>query len=174
MTTEILTQDKLKSLLDYNQYTGVFVWLVTCGSVKNGDIAGSVFPHQNGKCYFRICISGKNYLSHRLAWLYMTGGYPKNQIDHINGNGCHNWFYNLRDVSELENHRNVRRMKNNTSGLTGVYWDDSRNKWKSSISVSRKHVYLGRFDDYFEACCARRSADYKYGFHQNHGSIRDL
>ncbi|MFW4291481.1 HNH endonuclease [Salmonella enterica subsp. enterica serovar Paratyphi C] len=45
--------------------------------------------------YIRIYINKKWYLAHRLAWLYVTGKWPINVIDHINRNKADNRFINL-------------------------------------------------------------------------------
>jgi len=47
---ESMTQKKLKELLDYDQYTGIFIWRSNRGNqTKKGDIAGSV----NSRGYFK-------------------------------------------------------------------------------------------------------------------------
>lgn len=61
------------------------------------------------------------------------------------------------------------RTHTNKTGISGVYWCKDRKKWTARISVNNKTKYLGRFDDFFEACCARKSADNTYNFHMNHG-----
>ena len=70
MPNTILAQKELKELLHYDPETGIFTWLVSPSSkVKAGSIAGHV--HLNGYRYIQV--NCKRYLSHRLAWLYMTG-----------------------------------------------------------------------------------------------------
>lgn len=60
--------------------------------------------------------------------------------------------------------KDVKRDKyrNNKSGLAGVSFKEDENKWIAYISVNKKRINLGRFDDFFEACCARKSAENKY------------
>ena len=166
MTTEILTQDELKSLLYYNPHFGVFVWTAFRhkGAIK-GNIAGCV----SDNWYRRIKINGKRYLAHRLVFLYLYGRFPAEQVDHINGIKDDNSRKNLREVSSQQNNRNKARNKNNTSGMTGVYWDKAGGKWRPGISVNKKLLHLGSFDDYSEACSVRKSAEIKYGYHENHG-----
>lgn len=161
-----LTQEKLKELLHYNPETGIFTWLVDRNQhVKAGDIAG--YKRSDG--YIRICINGERYLSHRIAWLYIYGSFPDDQIDHINHKRHHNIIKNIRDAGYSENTKNRTINKNNTSGCCGVSWRKDLEKWSSLIDVSKKRITLGYFIDYFEAVCARKSAEYKYGFHPNHG-----
>ena len=71
----MITQSELKNILHYNQDTGVFTW------IKNSIVAGTV----EKKGYIAIKINRKSYKAHRLAWLYIYGNFPKEQIDHLNG-----------------------------------------------------------------------------------------
>ena len=45
------------------------------------------------------------------------------------------------------------------SGVPGVRWSIMTNKWIVRIKVRDKAEYLGSFNDFFEACCARKSAE---------------
>jgi hypothetical protein len=146
----ILTQSRLKELLYFDENTGIFVRLVASAQcVKVGDIAGT-FRKQDGYCF--VSVDGKQYRAHRLAWLYMTGEWPKKEIDHIDGNRINNSIYNLREVSRTENANNTRRPRpGNTSGYLGVTWDKVNKKWRSQIMVAGKSIKIGRFIDKNEA-----------------------
>ncbi|TKY80148.1 HNH endonuclease, partial [Pectobacterium polonicum] len=50
-------------------------------------------------------------------------------------------------------------------------WNKKRKKWTPSISVNGKEKYLGRYDSIWEAICARKSAENRYSFHENHGKL---
>lgn len=142
MTTLILTQDELKTQLHYNHETGIFTRLIaTSNAIKANNIAGSL----TNTGYFEITVLGKRYLSHRLAWLYMTGEMPKEFIDHINRIGTDNRFCNLRQANKSENAINCRIKSNNKSGYKGVSFDKKRNKWKANGKLDGKQKYLGRF-----------------------------
>lgn len=132
----------LHQRLHYDEQTGVFTWLRSFrGPVKPGDIAGVNI----GNGYFGITIEKKRYLSHRLAWLYVHGEWPKGQIDHIDGNPANNAIANLRDVSRSQNMQNIRRAKKNSrTGLLGVC--ESRGKFQAAIRVNGKTKTIGRFD----------------------------
>jgi len=160
-----LTQSILKSRLHYEPETGIFTWLVNHHSVKAATVAGSA----NGNGYIHIGVSGKNTQAHRLAFLYMTGEFPPDEIDHINGARNDNRWSNLRPVSRAENNKNSKRRHDNTSGVTGVSWCKTRKRWAAHIQVDGKPVNLGRFTDFFEAVSARKLAERKYNFHPNHG-----
>jgi len=139
---EQLTQSRLKELLHYDPETGIFTRRVGRGPSKAGARVGS----RNSCGYIQITIDYRNYHAHRLAFLYMTGALPEQQVDHINGVRNDNRWANLRDVSANCNHRNIGGpMKNNTSGFLGVCWDKNWNSWKASITVARRSVNLGRF-----------------------------
>ena len=165
---EELTQARLKELLHYNPETGVFTWKVTMRGVKLGSIAGGISCYK----YTQIKLDGVQYKAHRLAWLYMAGGWP-DQIDHINQVRTDNRWLNLRNVTQRENQKNKALRKDNATGLAGVSWHKINKKWMSHIKVDGKRIYLGYFTDKFEAICARLSANNKYGFHANHGRLKE-
>jgi len=152
-----LTYEKACQILEYNPDTGIIIWL------NSGDIAGKRY----GNHYITINIGDKTYQAHRLAWLLVMQEWPKNQIDHIDHVKYNNKFSNLRDISPQENHKNMPISKNNKSGVSGVNF--TYKKWKATIGVNGKTRVLGVYDDFFEACCARLSANNKYGYHANHG-----
>lgn len=165
MDANILTQRKLKELLRYNPDIGLFTRRTSLQGVQAGDIAGCKNP--NG--YIRIVISYKKYYAHRLAWFYVYGVWPKDQIDHINHNRADNRLVNLREATNQENSMNRGIERRNKSGITGVVWSKDRSKWQAQIITKGKIIHLGRFVDKFEAICARLSANNKHGFSENHG-----
>ena len=179
----MITQKELKELLHYDPETGVFTWLPRCINKFKSDLgmkiwnakhamtqAGYLSAKRNGKCrYITISIANRPYQAHRLSWLYMNGEFPADQIDHINGNGLDNRFLNLRAVTCSENKKNMKIQKNNTSGCVGVRWHKCSSKWLAQVRAEGRQIHLGVFDDWFEAICARKSAENKFGFHINHG-----
>lgn len=155
-----MNQEELKRLVVYNPNTGGFIRKKTNTPIIN---------KCGNKSYIKIYLNGKYYISHRLAWLYMTGDWPKNQIDHINHDFHDNRWCNLRDVTISENQRNAKLRVDNSSGIPGVSWNKNHKRWNSSIKIKGERVHLGSFFGLFEACCARKSAEIKYDFHENHG-----
>jgi len=119
----------------------------------------------------QIIINKEHYLAHRLAWLYVNGEFPPDQIDHINHVRNDNRIKNLRTVSCKENQKNKLMHKNNTSGVIGVHWYKPRMKWKAGIKVNGELNHLGYFTSLREAAKARKEAERKYGFHENHGCL---
>ena len=121
--------------------------------------------------YRRLSFNGKMVRAHRVIWLMEKGSWPS-YIDHIDGDTMNNRINNLRNVSCCQNMQNAKFYKNNTSGCTGVYRRKNCNSWISYIRVDNEQVYLGSFQNFHDAVCARKSAELKYGFHPNHGMLR--
>jgi len=151
-----ITQEILKSLLDYNPDTRVFIWRVKPRyKIEIGSIAGGV----TDEGYRRIRIRGKFYKEHRLAWLYVFGKFPDNMIDHINRNRADNRICNLRDVSGSVNQHNCKTRTDNTSGVKGVYWHKATQKWCAYIILNNKQKHIGLFITMEEAVVARQAAE---------------
>lgn len=163
----MLSQERLKSLLHYCPDTGVFTHIKARQSVVVGSIAGTVTEYG----YVRIHIDGKIYLAHRLAWLYVNGDFPPEQIDHINRVRTDNRICNLRMATIAENAQNQSMRSTNTSGHIGVSWYKPYQKWESYIKVNNKQIKLGYFTDLSEAIAARKTAEIKYHtFQHNQGN----
>jgi len=163
----MITQSELKEILDYNPNSGRFTWKET---INNRSIKGSVAGYEKCASYMAIGFHGKSYLAHRLAWLYVNGKMPKEQIDHINHDRTDNRICNLRCVDRSTNQKNKSIGKNNKSGFMGVSWDLYMKKWKVGIKVNKKSIHLGYFEDKQLAIEKRKAANIKYGFHVNHGN----
>ena len=171
----MVSREEVVRLLDYDPVTGIFIWKVrTAICVKIGAEAGSVFVNGNGKPYRRIMIKGRHYYSHRLAWLVLSGQFPDDEIDHVDGNGLNNSAKNLRPATRTENTRNKRKPVNNTTGIVGVYWDKTYSKWAAKICLNGKLKHIGIFDDFADAVAARKEAERMHGFHHRHGETRPL
>lgn len=163
-----MTQHELKEQVVYSRENGLF------HSIKTGKRIGFVHDSMGkGKTkYIKLELKTegkrKRFYAHRLAWLYEYGKFPDFTIDHIDHNGLNNKIENLRDVTLIENSRNVRRLSSNTSGFTGVW--RSNNKWVAEIRVNRKKISLGSFSNIQDAVIARMKAEKEHNFHRNHGS----
>lgn len=141
----MLTQARLKELLSYDPETGIFIRLVNRQCVKAGDIAGSI----SSEGYLTVYMDGRSYKCHRLAWFYMTGEWPKGEIDHIDGKRANNAFSNLRDVSKNANIQNQKKpqSRNKSSGYLGVFKNYNSNKFMARITVNNRKIYLGSFSE---------------------------
>jgi len=168
MTGAMLSQERLKSLLNYDQETGIFTCLVSRGrNAKVGSIAGTVDP----KGYVRIKIDGQQYKAHRLAWLYVYGDLPPDQMDHINRIKTDNRIGNLRLATQAENQQNRSMRSDNTSGHIGVSWYKSAEKWQAQIRINHKQINIGYFANLQDAIAARKAAEIKYfTFQHNQGN----
>lgn len=155
-----LTFEELKTRLQYNPETGEFIWLA--GWV---DKRGRSYNHKIGERagansgrYHGIQINGISYGSHRLAWFYMTGHWPTQLIDHIDGNGFNNKWSNLREATAQQNVMNTKTPRNNKAGVKGVRLCPKYNKWIVTIMKDNKRIYVGNYPTLEEAKNARKQA----------------
>lgn len=161
-----LAQKRLKELLHYDPETGIFTWIARILSQGRttrlaGRIAGSINKITG---YRFIGINRKTFLASRLAWLYMEGYFPENDIDHINRIRHDDRWANLRHVAHQCNSRNCKKRIDNTSGITGVYWDTKRQKWCAHVVILNKKFHLGYFASKIDAARARWNAEVRHNF----------
>jgi len=155
-----MTQKRLKTLLHYNPQTGIFTRKIApSNNTKIGDEVGYV--KNNG--YIGINLDYKKYYAHRLAWLYLYGEYPPNDIDHINRDRADNRAINLRPATRSENSFNTKFSKANTSGHRGVTWNKRRNKWQAQLTFKGLRVLCECYTDLVDAVTARKDAEKNYG-----------
>ena len=159
MATKDLTQERLKELLSYDSETGIFTRKVSLSrSTWIGQIAGT-----NSDGYLKISVDGLYYKGHRLAWLYIHGRWPAEQIDHIDGNRGNNAFANLREATTRQNTQNRKYASRTTmSGLLGVHYRPKSNRWVASIRIDGNPKYLGYFSSPAEAHAAYLAAKRKF------------
>ncbi|WP_097303850.1 HNH endonuclease [Pseudomonas chlororaphis] len=120
-----MTPDRLKELLHYDPETGLFTHIIARGPCPAGSIAGCI----NAIGYVRICLDYIDYTAHRLAWLYVHGVMPPEQIDHRNGRRDDNRICNLRLADNSQNNQNRPLQGNNTSGYKGVSLHKKSGLW---------------------------------------------
>ena len=154
MAEEILGLERLKELLDYNPESGAFTRrkrTAQCHQV--GDRADFIVSSGQLKGYRRVALLGKRYLAHRLAWFYVNGLWPAEQIDHRNGDKADNHIANLRSVTNQVNAENLRvvRRSKRSSELLGVFFHAQSGRWRARLTVNRKGVHIGMFDTPEEA-----------------------
>ena len=146
-TKSSITAETLRDLMAYIPETGEFFWRVRSTGRRTDRPAGTTL----NTGYRAIIIKGTPYQAHRLAWLYMTGEWPKFQVDHINKIKDDNRWENLRDVPPIINSWNRKKHRDNTSGYTGVVWHKSLKKWQVLCRSSGKQMYLGVYENVHEA-----------------------
>lgn len=150
-----INQTTLKNILSYDSNSGDFIWLKRNADSRSIKIFNAKFAGKKAGC---ICPRGYKYIHirefgilscSRLAWLYFYGYWPKNEIDHINGNPSDNRISNLREATRSQNASNRGIHKNNKSGYKGVTF--SNGKWTSCVAFNKKRFRLGIFETAEEA-----------------------
>jgi hypothetical protein len=133
------TQSDLIRALHYNPETGVFTRII------GGAIAGTVGKDNR---YRKICVLGKQYYAHRLAWLYMTGEWPPEQVDHRDCDRDNNRWGNLRLATSAQNKWNAVLRKDNRTGLKGVKLHTQYEipHWVARVRFEHKEHHLGVFN----------------------------
>jgi hypothetical protein len=171
----MLTQLRLRELLVYEPETGIFWWRRQ--SNATGPTLGVRERWANQRAgaltvqgYSIINVDGERFRSVRLAWLYMTGEWPTNHIDHINGDPADDRWVNLREATRSENMANAKLIRtNNTSGARGVSWNKRLEKWHARVNFERRLYHCGYFNSFEEAV---ESRDRKAA--QLHGAFAQL
>ena len=135
-----ITTARLNEVVTYDPNTGVFRWRKKITSkVVVGAVAGCT--RKDG--YVVLRIDRVTYYAHRLAWFYMTGEWPPEDVDHKIGKS--NEWANLRKCSRTVNMQNVRAArKSNPTGLLGAI--RHRNRFIAVIRVGGQKLRLGSFD----------------------------
>lgn len=150
-----LTPERLKELLHYDPETGMFTWRVAMRGTRIGDVARC--PSQ-GRVVVRV--DRILYQAHRLAWFYVMGAWPKDVIDHKDGNPSNNRWENLREATQTQNMANMKRPAKNSTGFKGV--GRHQGKYRAYIGYQGKFVHLGVFDEPAVAHEAYKAAAVKY------------
>ncbi len=154
MIRKRITRKKLKKHVHYDKKTGIFTWKI---NNHNQTSVGDICDRENNG-YIVITIDKTSYQAHRLAWLYVYGYMPK-QIDHRDRIRHHNWITNLRIATQSQNCINRPLATNNTSGIKGVMWCKTHNKWLVRITYLRKQIFLGYHKSFDEAVCTRYAGE---------------
>ena len=159
-----LTQARLFEVLFYNSRSGLFYWNLRTRTDLNGKVAGKINP--NG--YRQIKVDQRYYYAHRLAFLYMTGRWPTDQIDHKNRIKDDNRWDNLREATPAQNSQNAYKKK---VGVSGHRWVYPRPEGGFAVFVKDHghQVYLGTFGNKKEAINVAMCA-----IKQRHGSFAAL
>lgn len=181
------TPAELRQLLRYDAETGKLVWLarpveffdhcapehrLNACKAWNAAWAGKKTGYQDRHGYIYVTLFHRRTSAHRIAWCLETGKWPAGQIDHKNGKRDDNRFENLRDVSNAENHRNLKLNELNTSGVAGVYWCPATKKWRAEVICNRQRYRLGRFSELGDAAAAVAAKRLSLGFSPAHGHER--
>ena len=157
-----LSRSRLRQLLRYDPRTGWFTWRIQPnGRVPIGTRAGTIKKRGNRE----IKIDGKFYQSGRLAFLYMTGRWPRQEMDHRSVDPADDRWSNLRPATHGQNGQNrtvFKGKKRNTP--KGVSWHKGIGQYVARITVNKRTIALGSFDTAKEASDAyARAATARFG-----------
>lgn len=165
---ESITPNVLRALINYCPDTGMMTWrerprlmfksdrsMKIWNSKYSGAPALACFDASNG--YLKGCVLYVKMYAHRAAFMIHYGVKPSGLIDHINGDRTDNRVLNIRDVSYVENARNVR--PSGKSGHVGVYWHDDCHKWQARTCVRGRTFSGGYFSRIEDAVAARRKLE---------------
>lgn len=161
-----LTHDRLIDVLRYDPETGEFTWIVGGRGHRGksiGDKAGCVHPTLG---YVLIGVDGRRYYGHRLAWFYMTGEWPKDEIDHIDGVESNNAWINLREANRPQNAANCKIKSSSKVGLKGVTHDKRDGFYYPKLNGKSLGRYQTKEEAHKAYCDAGRE---KYGEFFNEG-----
>ena len=143
-----LTAELLKEIRIYDPLTGVFYinskYKSVCGCINK----------VNG--YIQLNINHRTYLAHRLAFLYMTGAWPEQEVDHINRIRNDNRWENLRDIDKGTNQRN------STNSTTSNIYHVTKNSFAVRMHVHGEYIQIGSAHTYEGAKVLRDRARKKY------------
>jgi hypothetical protein len=165
----MLTQEKLKSFINYDPNAGIFTRIGYLDRWNNFVVKNKVLSTLSNEGYLIISIQGKRYKAHRLVFLYMfnTNISDDFEVDHIDGNRGNNKLDNLKLADRCINMKNKSLYSNNTTNVIGVC--KSGNRYRARINVDGKRISLGLFDTIEEAAKVRLEFEQKLNYSENHG-----
>lgn len=137
---------RVREVLDYDPATGILRWRVKTNKSRNeiGKVAGC----QDGAGYILIGLDYQHIRAHILAWVWMTGEWPTQEIDHRNRVKSDNHWANLRQVTTPVNgHNTVKARSTSLSGLLGVNtrFVNGERVYASRIYAHGRMIFLGQY-----------------------------
>lgn len=181
--TRTIPIETLRQLFDCDFTNGNLVWKRRpqemfsskkhCNIWNARFVGKRAFTYKRDDGYFTGAIFNKPYRAHRIVFAMYHGVWPKHEIDHINHDRADNCIANLREVTRQENTKNASIPKDNSSGVIGVWRHVENKKWVAEIKHNKTKICLGHYAMKEDAIAARKAAEVKYGFHQNHGLAKE-
>ena len=162
----IKTRFDANEIIEYDDYAELILYNKQCEEIERVYID---LDDIEGVQKYKWCLSNTGYditrttnneyvLMHR----FITNCPDNLVVDHINHNKLDNRKCNLRTCTSQENNKNIGRRCDNSSGITGVYWDKRRNKWYGQICINGKKKFLGYYTTKEEAIETRKQAEIEY------------
>lgn len=153
-----LTANEVREYFSYDPLTGIVTIIKQRGTALPGDIAGFI----GGQGYREVKVHGVKYSMGRIIWLWMTGDWPDDEVDHKNTKRDDDRWENLRDSNRSQNCANKAGFyKPNKFGFRGVKKQTS-GKFQAVICVKQKEYYLGQYDTVEKAAMAYDQAAKKH------------
>jgi len=172
--THRIAPDELRERLAYDPETGMLTWASKPpkadgkpnNRIRVGAEAGWVDTTTG---YRRLSLCHTFVYAHHAVWALCTGDWPSEQIDHINHDKLDNRISNLRLAPQAANTKNTSIRSNNTSGVNGVSFNRKNGLWYAYIRSEGRTYNLGHYAVLGDAASARKDAERRFGFHENHG-----
>jgi hypothetical protein len=153
--SEEMTPQDLREIFSYDPETGELRWKTRVSlRFHIGELVGSIDSHG----YRRVTVRGRHLKCHRIAWAMVHGEWPAEQVDHVDGNRANNAIANLREATNAQNNWNINHRSLGASGYRGVQWNKADKRWRASITVNKRTIYLGQFKTAEEASRAYLAA----------------
>lgn len=125
-----IKSDLLSEIFDYDGLN--LRWRYSKGPrAQKGTIAGS----KTNCGYISVRLNKKPYQAHKLIYFMIYGEWPE-FIDHINGDRTDNRIENLRPATRTQNIWNQGITGRNTSGIKGVCFDKSCERWYARVTAN--------------------------------------
>ncbi len=156
--------ERVRELFDYDQKTGHVTRRITVNArAKKGTTVGCR-NSTDGYLVLNIdhSVHKRLFQLHRIIWLWMTGEWPKCQIDHINRIRDDNRWENLREATNGQNTINQAVRKDNKLGCKGIWYDKKRDQYRVKIQVKGYEYTIGRYDTFEEAKEWRKLAEEEF------------
>lgn len=148
-----LTAELARELWSYCPDTGVLVWRVNRPFNRvQGKPTGSVC----GDRYLCVQYQNKNYRVHRVIWLMVTGAWPNDELDHINGDRGDNRWVNLREATRVQQNYNRKSWGTYPKGVRKA--NSLEKPYRAYITIDGKHKHLGVYKTPEEAHEAYKAA----------------